>query len=92
MFEGQEVKDLFGRENNGGEEGDWGDGQPLEESLGLTVLKGQFSVFLEEVSHFSESVHILSLGTRAKSHFLPLSQAPSSPHRSLQNLNRSPQG
>ena len=53
--------------------------------------QGQLSVFLGEVSHFSESVHILSLGTRAKSHFLPLSHAPSS-HRSLQNLSRSPPG
>lgn len=92
MFEGQKVKDLFGRENNGGEEGGWGDGRLLGARLGLTVSKGRLSIFLEEVSHFSESVHILSLGTRGKSHFPPLSQAPSSPHRPLQNLNRSPQG
>lgn len=91
MFEGQEVKiclverTMVGRRVTGEMGSPW-------RRVGLTVLKGQFSVFLEEVSHFSESVHILSLGTRAKSHFLPLSQAPSSPHRSLQNLNRSPQG
>ena len=54
--------------------------------------QGRLSVLLGEVSHFSESVHTLSLGTRAKSHFLPLSHAPSSPHRPLQNLSRSPQG
>lgn len=42
MFEGQEVKDLFGRENNGGEEGGWGDGWPLWESLGLTVSGSAF--------------------------------------------------
>lgn len=82
VFEGQEVKDLFGREKNGGEEGGQGDGRPLWESLGRhSPLESALpSPFLGEVSHFSESGNILSLRTRAKSYFLPLSQAPSSPH------------
>lgn len=50
VFEGQEVKDLFGREENAGVRGDQGDGQSLWESLGRhSPLEAALpSVFLED--------------------------------------------